>query len=534
MSSSRAEEIRSAILRLRAADKFVIAHSQGFMASGPAAYRAISAADEIWIQPGVDFEMAGISFESLFLGDALRKVNVTPEIEQLYEYKGAVDVYKGNAYSMANAEAMTALAESVWAQSMDDIAADRKTALAAHAAIFSGGKPASTPPGLDEARLGPLSDALRARFTPVGASAATAPGLRQLLEESPYSSEEAVVLGLADRLGWPEEAAEAAEARAKGELVWIGDYVEPKKSSGAVIAIVGGEGEIITGPGGGGGILDVGSAVFASDRVAADLLALAEDDSVDAVVFRVDSPGGSASASDQVWRAVERLQEAGKPVVVSMGEAAASGGYYVSAGARAIVANRATITGSIGVFGGKFAIADGLRMIGVSPDTVAVGGDFATAWSTEKLTNSQRARLLDSLEGVYDRFTSLVATGRKLPKERVLELAKGRIWSGADAQKLGLVDKTGGLIEAIEEARTVAGFTADEPIQIRLETPRASPLDLLQGIMVSAQAGAVDPGSMQALATLARDRRSGQLLRQIQTMSEVRGPMLWHPPVQER
>src|SRR5690606_4565429 len=142
-----------------------------------------------------------------------------------------------------------------------------------------------------------------------------------------------------------------------------------------VIAVVGGEGDIVTGGGGGGDLFSAGAAVFASDRVAAELLELADDDDIDAVVFRVDSGGGSAVASDQIWSAVERLQEAGKKVVVSMGSVAASCGYYVAAGADAIVASRSTITGSIGVFGGKFAIADGLRQFGINPDEVRVGGE---------------------------------------------------------------------------------------------------------------------------------------------------------------
>jgi protease-4 len=217
-----------------------------------------------------------------------------------------------------------------------------------------------------------------------------------------------------------------------------------------------------------------------------------------------------------------------------MGSAAASGGYYVSAGAKAIVANASTITGSIGVFGGKFAIADGLRMIGVNPDTVVVGGEQATAWSTERLTNSQRARLLKSLEEVYRRFTTLVAEGRNLPPERVAELAKGRVWSGEDARNLGLVDKTGGLIEAIEEAKVQAGLDADAQIEIRLNTPRASPIELLQGFAASARVAAASPEALQVMATLAGDPRAAAALRDLRSAAGARGPMLIAPGVRER
>ncbi len=490
LGSSRAEELREAFLRLKAKDKFIIAHSQGFVASGPAAYRAISAADEIWLQPGASFETPGISFETLFLGGAFEMLRVTPEMEQFYEYKNAVDTYKGKAYSAPHAEAMTALATSVWTHSIADIAADRK---------------------MDPAAL------------------------RAIMEDSPYPAEKALELKLVDKLGWPEEAADAAKARAsKGELISIADYVSPSRGGKAVIAVVGGEGDIVTGEGGGGDIFGVGAPVFASDRVAKELLDLVDDDSVDAVVFRVDSGGGSAIASDQIWRAVERLQESGKKVVVSMGSVAASGGYYVAAGADAVVSTRSTITGSIGVFGGKFAVADGLRQIGVNPDEVRVGGEFASAYSAEKLTNAQRVKLHDSLERVYQRFTTLVSEGRGLPIERVREIAKGRIWSGETAKEIGLVDETGDLIDAIQKAKVLAGFKPDDRAQIRLKLHEASPLELLTGALATARMSSGERQAVEMLASVVGRKRAQALLGQIRQLSEKSGARVWSAPVIER
>jgi protease-4 len=490
LGSSRAEELRAAFLRLKAKDKFIIAHSQGFLASGPASYRAISAADEIWMQPGVSFETPGITFETLFLGRAFNMLKVTPDIEQFYEFKNAADVYKQREYTPAHAQAMTALAESVWSHSIADIAADRKVDPAA---------------------------------------------MRTLLEDSPYQAEKALELKLVDKLGWPEEAAEAAKTRASnGELISISDYSPPRRSGKVVIAIVGGEGDIVTGGGNSGDVLSLGSSVFASDRVAAELLDLADDKSVDAVVFRVDSGGGSAVASDQIWRAVKRLQEAGKKVVVSMGSVAASGGYYVAAGADAIVSNRSTITGSIGVFGGKFAIADGLRQIGVDPDEVRVGGEFASAYSTEKLTNAQRVKLHESLDAVYTRFTTLVSEGRKLPIERVREIAKGRVWSGEEAKKIGLIDETGDLIDAIDKAKVLAGFSADDRAQIRLRLHKASPFDLLSQAMAQAKASGGDQQTLETLASVIGRERAAAMLNQIRQLSRDQGVRVWTPPVIER
>jgi protease-4 len=490
LGSSRAEELREAFLRFKAKDKFVIAHSQGFVASGPAAYRAISSADEIWMQPGVSFESPGITFETLFLGRAFNMLQVTPEIEQFYEFKNAPDIYKQREYSPAHAEAMTALADSVWTHSIADIAADRKADPAA---------------------------------------------MRTLLENSPYQSEQALELKLIDKLGWPEEAAEAARTRAdNGKLIPIADYLPPRTSGKAVIAIVGGEGDIVTGGGGSSSPFSVGSSVFASDRVAKELLDLADDRSVDAVVFRVDSGGGSAVASDQIWRAVERLQEAGKKVVVSMGSAAASGGYYVSAGADAIVANRSTITGSIGVFGGKIAIADALRQFGIDPDEVRVGGEFASAYSTERLTNGQRVKLHASLEAVYKRFTSLVAEGRNLPVERVNEIAKGRVWSGEAAKANGLVDETGDLIAAINKAKVLAGFSADDKATIRLRLHQASPFELLSQAMAGTQASAGERQMFELFGQIVGRDRAAAVLMQLRRLSQDNGVQLWSPPVIER
>ncbi|MEM8920066.1 MAG: S49 family peptidase, partial [Pseudomonadota bacterium] len=296
VGSARAEELRTAFLKLRAADKFVIAHSQGFLTGGPSNYRAVSSADEIWLQPGADFNVTGVAFETLFFKDLLDNIGVTSEIEALGEYKNAPNVYKETGYTDAHAETLQALGEGIWSISIEDIAADRE---------------------LDPAAL------------------------RAMLEAGPKSPDAAKTLGLVDKLGWPEEAADAAKARGdEAELLDIAYYSPPGVDGSApVIALVGGEGPIMGGASG-GDFFDLNSdPVFASDTVSAALLAAAEDEDVEAVVFRVDSGGGSAIASDQIWRAVERVQESGKPVVVSMGTVAASGGYYVAMGADAILAS---------------------------------------------------------------------------------------------------------------------------------------------------------------------------------------------------
>jgi protease-4 len=487
IGSSRAEELREALLRLKGAGKFVMAHSQGFLVSGPSAYRAVSAADEIWIQPGASFEVPGVSLETLFFGDAFKKFNLTADIEQFYEYKNAPEVYKTGDFSPAYKEAMTALASSIWKNSVSDIATDRK---------------------IDPVRM------------------------KGILEGSPYGADQSLALGLVDKIGWPEDAADAARTRGDGEIVDIDNYHPDTGSTGdTVIALVGGEGDIVNGAGQAPDLLNLNAAQFASDTVAASLIALEDDPDVDAVVFRVDSGGGSATASDQVWRAVERLQEKGKKVVVSMGSAAASGGYYVAAGADAIVASRSTITGSIGVFGGKIAIADGLRMVGVNPSSIAVGGDYASLYSAEALSESQRTKLRAMLGETYDRFTQLVAEGRNIPVEKVREIARGRVWSGEDALALGLIDDTGDLVDAISKAKELVGVKPEDKVRLRMEFHRGSPFELFGDAFTSADAASRLPGAA-AIVSLLGEARAKVLLQQMERAS-ARGVQLTAPPIVE-
>lgn len=480
VGSSRAEELREAIHGLQDAGKFVVVHSQGTYAGGPSALRAIAAADEIKVQPGGDFLPGGITFETMFLKGLFDKLNVSPEIEQFYEYKNAPNVYKETGYTDAHREAMTALAESVWTTSLQDIAEDRNLSVEA---------------------------------------------VREALTDAPLSPERLIELGLADGLAWPEDVMDAVKERGgEGtELVDILSYNPPSAPLGSpAIAIVGGEGPIVTG--GPSGDLFSESGAFASDLVAGAILEAGRNERVKAIVFRVDSPGGSPTASDQVWRAIERVQEMDKPVIVSMGSVAASGGYYVSTGADWIVANRSTLTGSIGIFGGKLAIADGLREIGVNTEAISVGGPFAGAMTTVDAFSEQQRELLHAwLKRGYDRFLSLVAEGRGMSVAEVHEIARGRVWTGADAFDVGLVDELGGLMDAVAKARDMAGIPADEETRF-LFYPK--PQATIPGFGAMAEASAGDLQTLAHAAELLENERVQALIEQ--------GSMLQRAPVQAR
>lgn len=488
IGSSRAEELRAVLHTFRKSDKFVIAHSQGMIGSGPSSLRAIAAADELWLQPGSDILVNGISFETLFMKDLFDNLNITAEIEQFHEYKNAPNVYKQTDYTQYHREAMTALASDLWTISLEDIATDRG-------------------------------------FASVDA-------LKTLLEKGPMSAQEAVDSKLFTGLKWPEDTKEAALERAglRAEIVSIADYVPPaKKGEAPVIAVIGGEGGIITGKGE-QGFFD-SEAVFASDRISKALLDAGRDKNVKAIVFRVDSPGGSAIASDQIWRAVQRVRkDMGKPVIVSMGSVAASGGYYVSAGADAIFASRTTITGSIGVFGGKFAIADGLRKIGINPSTVSVGGDFATAFSTEKFTDEQRSQLRESLQRTYDRFMTIVSEGRDMPEVKVREIAKGRVWSGNSAAELNLVTDIGGFLQAVEKAKELSGISADSAVNVQIYPAPENPFEAF-GEMFGASAETQETAAK--ITKMLEDERFQAFIEQAGTTTQKRGTQMSAPIVKE-
>lgn len=491
--TTRAEELREALKSFQASGKFVMAHSQGmFGASGPSAFHSISTADEIWMQPGTDLMITGVTFETEFFKGLFDKIDLQPQIYPFYEYKNAPNSYNEAGYTDPHRAAMASLATSIWTTALEEIAEDRGT---------------------------------------------SAGQLRTVLESGPKTAEQALDLKLVDKLGWPEDALEAAKERAggdKAETIDLAVYSSPAKynSKAPLIAVVGGEGAIVTGGATGGSPFSAAPA-FASDVIARAILDAAEDKDVKAIVFRVDSPGGSPTASDQIWRAVERAKEAGKPVVVSMGSLAASGGYYVSANADAILANRATLTGSIGIFGGKFALGGTLGKVGITTDTVSVGGDFASAWGTSAFTETQEAEVKASLKRGYDRFLSHVGAGRDMTYDEVHEVARGRVWTGEEALQVGLVDEIGTFMDAIEKAKELAGIEADAKPRFAFYPIRKTGFEALEDLFgVSAETAR----AMSAISALAGDQRTQAMLEELAMMEAMNSgqAMAMGPRITER
>ncbi len=474
IGSSRAEELRKALHQFRNSGKFVISHTQGtYGMSGPSAYRSISASDEIWIQPGTDLFMTGVVFETQFLKGLFEKIDVTSEIYPFYEYKNAPNSYNEDSYTEPHREALTALADSIWTASLEEIAEDRDINVQT---------------------------------------------LRTIVESGPQTADDLINKGLMDKMGYPEEAEEAAKERAgKGAvLVDIAGYAAPPAHRKApLIAIVGGEGAVVTGGGEGGSPFSA-PAGFASDTIAAAILEAGRNERVDAIVFRVDSPGGSPTASDQIWRAIERVQaENDKKVVVSMGSLAASGGYYVSAGADHIMANRSTITGSIGIFGGKFAVDGAFNKIGITFDTVQVGGDFADAYGSDEFTPEQEAVVRAWLKRGYDRFLTLVGEGRGMTYDQVHAIARGRVWSGEDGLEKGIVDEIGTFTDAIAKAVELAGIDDTQRPRLTYYPRRKSGFEALEGLFgVSEEAAR----AAAVIGVLAGDDRLNDVLEELAVM----------------
>ncbi|MFC6081522.1 signal peptide peptidase SppA [Sphaerisporangium aureirubrum] len=431
------QELRSAVTALRESGKRTVAFAETFgeFGAGTVQYYLASAFGEIYLQPSGDVGLTGISLEQRFIKNALTKLGVDYQVGQRHEYKTAANMFTKDHMTEPHRESAARIAESVIEQIVAGIADGR---------------------GLPAERV------------------------RALIDQGPFIGTEAIEAGLVDRLAYRDEVYE--EIRDEGDLLlYVGRYAKgpigkklPRPGE-KVVALVHGTGMIRLGrsghsPLGGGGAMG-------SDTMCAALRSARRDENVKAIVFRVDSPGGSYVASDAIWREVLLARRAGKPVIVSMGDVAASGGYFVAMGADVIVAQPGTLTGSIGVFGGKPSLEGLLERIGVTSEAVDVGANSGMFSTSRAFSEPQWARVNAWLDRVYDDFVGKVAQGRNIDRDRAHELARGRVWTGADAFGHGLVDELGGLEDALALARGRAELPSDAPVR---SYPRMHPLERLR------------------------------------------------------
>jgi len=460
MAPASAEELRLALLDFKTSGKFVIAHAQGFESTSLMSFQAVSAADEIWMQDTTGFAVSGLRSETEFYGGVMEKFDADPEFFQFHEYKNAVNSYTQKDFTAEHREATTSYLTSIYDNAVEQIAKDR---------------------GM------------------------TTAGLSQVLKASPHSAEDALETGMIDKLGQLEEAKDYIRKKVDDDKIafkTLKSYGPGTTSGTNTIAFIGGQGAVLPGKSAGGSIFSP-AVTMGGDTVSAGFDAALKDKKVKAIVFRVSSPGGSPAASDQILAAADRAKEAGKPVVISMGQYAASGGYYVAAHADHIVALPQTITGSIGVFGGKVALEGTFAKVGYNIEGITVGGEYAGAYSPDApFTPTQAEAYRGQLQDIYDDFTARVANGRDLPLERVLEIAKGRVWTGAQAKEIGLVDELGGIMTAIEAAKKLAEIDADEKVKIKIFPRQKTVEDQINELFKGSAQMAQDVRTLQEITAL--------------------------------
>ncbi|WP_043743849.1 S49 family peptidase [Paramagnetospirillum magneticum] len=422
------QDLRDAVARFRASGKpaVLFAETLGEGGSGTLDYYLATAFSQVWLQPSGDVGLTGLWVESPFIKGTLDLLGIKAQFSGRHEYKSAIDMFTETGFTPAHRENLGRLLDSWSEQIVAGIAAAR---------------------GLPE------------------------PQVRELMGKGPFLASEALAARLVDKVGYRDEAwgMIAGIGKDKAEEMDLGDYAarldHPK---GVKVALISGIGAIHRGESHHG--LD-GDGDFGSQTVAEAFRDAVDDDAVKVILFRVDSPGGSYIASDTVHHEVERARKAGKKVVVSMGNYAASGGYFVAMGADRIIAAPGTITGSIGVFTGKVVLDEFWKKLGISWDEMH-RGDNAGMWSANQPFSSQaKARIDTLLDHIYADFTGKASAARNLDAARMDKLARGRIWTGADAKQSGLVDGLGGWAEALSQVRQVGGLKVDETLTL-VEFPR--------------------------------------------------------------
>ncbi len=439
ISFSAAQELRGAVERWQETGKPALAYSDGFGEFGPGnfSYYLASAFDEIWLRPLGPVGLTGLRMEVPFARDALDSLEIEADFSRRGPYKTFPEIFTGRSFSPAYREMLTSLTRDLYGQLVTGIAEGRGLSPSAVRALIDDG-----PLLAAEAESGGLVDSL--------------------------DSEAAFRTAISERLG-ETMTVDPAEYLAGTE----GEQAAPA----ARVALIHAFGTITQGesqetPG-------IGTAMMGADTVVAAIEEAIADTDISAILLRVDSGGGQAVASAMIGAAVQRAVEAGKPVVVSMGETAGSGGYWIATHATAIVATPATLTGSIGVFGGKFATGALWEDLGIRWGAIQLG-DNADIWSgLEPYSESGRERLDTVLDDIYSRFIARVAEGRNLDRESVEAIAEGRVWTGAQAVGLGLVDTLGGMSDAMQTIRRELFLDEDAHVQIVVLPEQPGPLDLL-------------------------------------------------------
>ncbi len=429
----RVQELRQAIAHFRGKGKFAVGFAESLGSGGThfSDYYLASALEQIWLQPSGGFAVAGLAIETPFIKDGLERLGVRVEGGRRWEYKSAPDTFTDTAYPPPARENLQQLLDSLYGQFVSDVARERH---------------------LEPAKL------------------------RQLIDSVPFDSEKARQERLVDRIGYRADAMDEVTTRAgkNRTLTTLADYAnDPSrpKPQGDTLALVRISGAIMSGSPTRGPLDDDNLAK--SDDVVDALEQAASAKDVKAIVLRIDSPGGTYPAADAIADAVGRARSAGKPVIVSMGDVAASGGYMAAMRGDVIIAQPTTITASIGVFGIWPVATSLLASLGVNVERLSVGTNAGMYSVFQPPTTAQRAAISRQLDEIYADFTRQVSEARKLEGSRLDAAARGRVFSGSDAKKMGLVDELGGLQLALNIAKAKAGIDESRQVELRTYPPES-------------------------------------------------------------
>ena len=473
----KVQELRDAIVDFRQSGKTVVAFLEY---GGDREYYLASAADRVFLLPTSPLDLTGIASYEVFLRGALDKLGAFPDFVHVGAYKTAVNQLTEKGFTPEHREMTESLNKDLYEQLVRGIAMARKK---------------------------------------------TPEEVRRLLDEGPFTPEAAKQAGLVDDLAYLDQlddrVAALKEDDESRDRVEEEDYRRNPRSLGirsaSRIAVLYASGVIASGS----STQDsVNGAVVGSDTIVEQLERIRDDESIKAIVLRVDSPGGSSVASDVIWRelSITRDQNPSRPLIASMSDLAASGGYYISAPAQVIVAQPGTLTGSIGIFGGKIVVGDTLEKIGITTETVQSGRNATLGSPFTPFTADQRAKLQAYMDSFYQGFLAKVAESRHKTPAEIHEVAQGRVWTGQQARERGLVDELGGLDRAIAIAKSRAGIPADEEVELVAYPPRRTLLEAVAEQFGSSRGsvwallGGAEGRAVAALTAPARIFRRGEPL----------------------
>jgi len=422
------QEIRSALEDFKTSGKYVHAWLEY---AGDREYFLASAADRVYLLPSASLDLTGVATYEVFLRGTFDWIGTYPDFLHVGAYKTAVNTFLERTYTPAHKEMSESLTRSHYDQLVRAIANARKKS---------------------EAEV------------------------RTLIDQGPFQPEDALRVGLIDEVAYEDELDDLVDEMRDARYVDAEEYAKASWERAGVlrrskIAVINAAGVINSGV---SGFDPVNGAVVGADSLVEYIREARGDRSIRAIVLRVDSPGGSSTASDLIWRELSISRENQRPVIVSMSDLAASGGYYIALGGDAIVAQPGTLTGSIGVYTGKFVTTGSLDKLGANVEATSHGRHAQIYSPDRRFTPDERKKVEASMQLVYDQFVERTAAARHMPPEKVDEVAQGRVWTGEQARQIGLVDEIGGLYKAIDLAKQRARIAADEEVQLVVYPPRRS------------------------------------------------------------